>query len=327
MVHSGIGGTAASLEIEGIPVFAKRVPLTDLEMRPENVMSTGNTFGLPAQFHYGLVSLGFGAWRELASHTMTTNWVLARQCESFPLMYHSRVLTGQSRVAPTSEVQKELSQMVEYWEGASSVRLRLKEVEQSTAHVVLFLEHIPQNLLEWLNMQLAIGEEAISSACAMLERSLSTEVSFMNSNGLLHLDAHSKNILTDGQRLYFADFGLAVSPRFELSDDEADFVKLNRLHDSSHTIAQFVNWLVTALGGATISSIEERNEFVRRCANGDQISFEPPAASVIIKRYAPVAVIFNDFYRELYLGRSNTPFPSAELEQAWRIIGLGHHEN
>ena len=38
---------------------------------------------------------------------------------------------------------------------------------------------------------------------------------------------HSKNILTDGQRLYFADFGLAVSPRFELSNDEVDFVEIN----------------------------------------------------------------------------------------------------
>ncbi len=216
--------------------------------------------------------------------------------------------------------------MVEYWQGASSVRLRLKEVEQSTARVVLFLEHIPQNLLEWLNLQLAIGEDAISSACAMLERSLRTEVSFMNSSGLLHLDAHSKNILTDGQRIYFADFGLAVSSRFELSDDEVVFVKLNRLHDSCHTITQFVNWLVTALGGTSVSSIENRNEFITRVANGDEVNLEPSEASVIIKRYAPIAVIFNQFYRELYLGRSSTPFPAAELEQAWSSIGLGHHE-
>ncbi|MFI7135214.1 hypothetical protein ACIBQ1_56840 [Nonomuraea sp. NPDC050153] len=33
----------------------------------------------------------------------------------------------------------------------------------------------------------------------------------MNSRGLLHFDAHFENILTGGQRLYFADYGLAVS--------------------------------------------------------------------------------------------------------------------
>lgn len=76
---SGIGGTVALLDIGGTPVFVKRVPLTDLERQPENVRSTANLFGLPAFFHYGVGVIGgpgFGAWRELAAHTMTTNWVL-----------------------------------------------------------------------------------------------------------------------------------------------------------------------------------------------------------------------------------------------------------
>ncbi|MFF2503082.1 hypothetical protein ACFVTY_06840 [Streptomyces sp. NPDC058067] len=45
----------------------------------------------------------------------------------------------------------------------------------------------------------------------------------MNSRGLLHFDAHFQNILTDGRRLYFADFGLALSSRFDLSPSEAGF--------------------------------------------------------------------------------------------------------
>jgi hypothetical protein len=44
---SGIGGTTLALEIEGCKVFAKRLRLTDLERRPENVMSTENVFELP----------------------------------------------------------------------------------------------------------------------------------------------------------------------------------------------------------------------------------------------------------------------------------------
>lgn len=43
----------------------------------------------------------------------------------------------------------------------------------------------------------------------------------MNTRGLLHFDAHFENILTDGQRLFFADYGLAISSRFELSRDES----------------------------------------------------------------------------------------------------------
>src|ERR1051326_1626345 len=47
VIGSGIGGTAVLLEIEGTPVFVKRVPLTDLESRSENIMSTANLFQFP----------------------------------------------------------------------------------------------------------------------------------------------------------------------------------------------------------------------------------------------------------------------------------------
>ena len=89
---SGIGGRSAELDIDGTRVFVKRVPLTDLELRPENVRSTANLFGLPMFYQYGVGSAGFGAWRELAVHTMTTGWVLGNEYEGFPLMYHWRVL-------------------------------------------------------------------------------------------------------------------------------------------------------------------------------------------------------------------------------------------
>jgi hypothetical protein len=69
------------LEVAGTPVFVRRVPLTDLERRPENVRSTANLFALPVFCQYGLGGPGFGAWRELAVHTMTTNWVLTGEYE------------------------------------------------------------------------------------------------------------------------------------------------------------------------------------------------------------------------------------------------------
>jgi hypothetical protein len=74
------------LNIAGAPVFVKRIPLTDLERHPHNVMSTANVFGLPTFCHYGVTangSPGFGAWRELAANAMTTNWVIAKQTEAF----------------------------------------------------------------------------------------------------------------------------------------------------------------------------------------------------------------------------------------------------
>src|SRR5262249_19520615 len=69
-IGAGIGGTSALLDIAGAPVFVKRIPLTDLERHPQNVMSTANVFGLPTFCQYGVVAYGgpgFGAWREVAA--------------------------------------------------------------------------------------------------------------------------------------------------------------------------------------------------------------------------------------------------------------------
>jgi hypothetical protein len=268
LIGTGIGGAAVRLEVEGTPVFAKRVPLTDLERRPEHVMSTANLFQLPTFTQYGVGSAGGGVWRELAAHTMTTNWVLAKHHEAFPLMYHWRVLPAPPPRAPTPEERADLARTVAYWHGSSAVRERLEAIAQSSASVVLFLEYVPQTLHEWLTTQVASGDDAVESACAMVERSLRTDVSFMNSNGLLHLDAHFQNILTDGQRLYLADLGLATSPRFELSDAELRFLEANRSHDGCYAVTRLVNWLVTALSGAVDPANPagpvDRNEYLRR---------------------------------------------------------------
>jgi hypothetical protein len=84
VIGSGIGGASTVLDIGGVPVFVKRIPLTDLERRPENVRSTANVFWLPAFCQYGVGGPGFGAWREVAANVMATNWVLAGQNEAFP---------------------------------------------------------------------------------------------------------------------------------------------------------------------------------------------------------------------------------------------------
>ena len=96
---SGIGGTTLAFEIEGLKVFAKRLRLTDLERRPENLMSTKNVFELPTFCQRNVGSVGFGVWRELAANAMTTGWVLSRRLESFPLMYHGRGLARRRAAA------------------------------------------------------------------------------------------------------------------------------------------------------------------------------------------------------------------------------------
>jgi hypothetical protein len=302
----GIGGTAAALEIDGIPVFAKRVPLTDLERRPEHVASTANLFDLPPYCQYGVGGVSFGVWRELAANVMTTNWVLGAHTENFPLMYHWRVLPGR---LPVADEHADVEQVVARWHGAPGVRTRLAALAQATATVVLFLEHIPHNLTGWL------AAHRPQDVAAMVERDLRGTSSFLTSHDLLHFDAHFANILTDGDRLYVADFGLATSPRFDLSPAERDFVRLNSTHDEAYALMRLVNWLVTTRHNTVDPA--ERNEIVRQYVNRN----DP------LSQYAPTAVVMNDFYWQLFDGNTTLPYPAQAVREALDLVGPTVHEH
>ncbi|WP_042387196.1 hypothetical protein [Streptacidiphilus melanogenes] len=315
---SGIGGKSALLEVAGTPVFVKRVPLTDLERRPEHVGSTANLFDLPAFCHYGVGLLGgpgFGAWRELAAHTLTTSWVLAAEHEGFPLMYHWRVLPDST---PLPDELADVDRAVAYWEDAPQVRRRIEALRESSASIALFLEYLPQNLHQWLGDRVEAGDEAADRACALVERELAAGVSFMNSRGLLHLDAHFENILTDGRRLYFADYGLALSSGFELSPDEADFLAHHETYDRCYTATYLVTWLVTALYGFRREDREGRLALVRAFAEGRPPTGVPAGVAAVLARHAPVARAMSDFNRAFQNRSRQTPYPVEELR---RLVG------
>ncbi|WP_407111107.1 protein kinase family protein [Streptomyces sp. DSM 116494] len=312
---SGIGGTSALTEVAGTTVFVKRVPLTGLELRPENTGSTANLFELPVFCHYGVGALGgpgFGAWRELAVHTMTTDWVLAGEHEGFPLMYHWRVLPGP---APLSEELADVERAVAYWGGGPQVRRRIRALEESPAGLALFLEYIPQTLHQWLGGRIAAGGEAADRACALVERGLTDGISFMNGRGLLHFDTHFENILTDGRRLYFADYGLAFSSGFELSAEETGFFGRHRTYDRCYTAAYLVNWLVTALYGYRREDREGRRALVRAYAEGERPTGVPDGIAAILTRHAPVAAVMSDFHRAFQDRSRRTPYPLEEIRR------------
>lgn len=307
---SGIGGISALLTIDGTPVFVKRVPLTDLELQPEHARSTANLFDLPTFCHYGVGLIGapgFGAWRELATHTMTTNWVLAQDFEGFPLMYHWRVLPhpGQSLPEELADVDK----AVAYWEDRPEVRRRIEALREASASIALFLEYIPQNLHDWLDDQVKAGDEATERAFAMVEEQLRAGTSFMNAQGLLHFDAHFQNILTDGERLYFADYGLAISSRFTLSAEEAAFFAGHQAYDRRYTATHLALWLIAALYG---HRSDDAYAFLRACAQGEPPTGIPPGVAAILTRHAPVAAVMTGFYRSFRTKGRQTPYPAEQ---------------
>ena len=224
-VHEGIGGTAVKLELGGVPVFAKQISLSDLEK--DNPHSTKNLFNIPTFYQYGVGSAGFGAWRELAAHQQSTKWALDGECESFPLMYGYAIIPKEK--TPPRDAAK-MEEIVKYWGGSKEIGERLKAIDDAQYSVVFFLETIPRTLDDYIHPQASKGE-TWEVDMPMIERQLKDVTAFMESKGMIHFDAHGRNVLTDGERVYVADFGLATSLDFELSDAERKFFEENRGYD------------------------------------------------------------------------------------------------
>jgi hypothetical protein len=308
---SGIGGSTAVLDIEGVQVFVKKVPLTEVERRPENVMSTSNLFGLPTFYQYGLGSAGFGAWRELAVHVMTTNWVLRNDYQGFPLMHHWRVLSGASSAVTGLAEFGGLDGAVERWGGSPAVRGRLTAIRDSTVSIVLFLEYFPQTLGAWLADQ----DPAVY---VTVDEALADGAAFMRANGLVHFDAHFNNILTDGRHLYFSDFGLALSARFELSTRERDFLAQHRDYDAAHVATHLlVHHLADSVRGN-----RERSQFLRDWTEGNRPEGVSAPTASILTRHARTATVLSDFHRRLQHESKRTAFPAAAIEQCRTTPGV-----
>ncbi|MDJ0346449.1 protein kinase family protein [Streptomyces sp. H10-C2] len=315
---SGIGGRSAELDIDGTRVFVKRVPLTDIELRPENARSTANLFGLPMFYQYGVGSAGFGAWRELAVHTMTTHWVLGNEYEGFPLMYHWRVLPD-SPPEGFADFLGGVDQAVTHWEGSSTVRERLEAIGRASSSLVLFLEHVPQTLAAWLNDRRdATPEGGDGSPYPWVEEALARGAAFMSSRGLVHFDAHFLNVLTDGQVLYFADFGLALSSGFELSAAEAEFLSNHLAYDHHYAASHLLRYhLLDAMRGDT-----GHEAFLGEWVRGRQPDGVRPEIAAIISRHARTAIVLDEFHRRLLTESKRTPFPVSEIERA-RVAEVG----
>ncbi|MFH5229645.1 serine/threonine protein phosphatase [Antrihabitans spumae] len=238
----GIGGGSAVLYVDGVPVFAKRIPLTDLEIAHRG--STANLFDLPVFCQYGIGGPSFNAWRELAANKIVTDGVLAGETQSFPMLYHWRVLRGRS---PIADEHADINAVVAAQGNNPAVRGRLEALAAAQSSLVLFGEYIEHPLLDWLR------RNPVGTADAVAEH-LSEIVTFLADRKLLHMDGHFDNMRSDGERIYLCDFGLATSPTFDLSTAERDFAERHAAHDADYAAMRLVNWLVTDVCGVPIPS-------------------------------------------------------------------------
>jgi hypothetical protein len=297
VISVGVGGGSELVDVDGVRVFTKRIPLADRE--EANPGSTANLFDLPMFCHYGIGGPGFNAWRELAANFIVTDAVLAGETRSFPILYHWRVLPGRS---PIAAEHADIDTVVTGQGGSPAVRARLEALAAATCSLVLFCEYIPHPITHWLRKNPA--DKAVA-----VERQLSEIVTFLRDRELLHMDGHFGNIRTDGERIYLSDFGLATSPHFDLSSTERDFTERHVTHDAGYAAMRLVNWLVTDVCGVSSGGPVAHDEYVRQCAAGRIPDDVPQTVAAILARHAPAAVRMNAFYGRLFHGDLHAKYP------------------
>lgn len=169
--------------------------------------------------------------------------------------------------------------------------------------------------------KLAAGGARAAASVTMVESQLSGQIAEMNRHGLFHFDSHFANVLTDGDRIYFADFGLATSPSFDLDAVEGQFLEANSTYDLCNVLTRLVNQVVTSL--CRVSSRSERNSLVRGvAAGGPTPPWLDPAPGAVIARYAAVAAVINQFHERIYGHDRRTQYPATEAAAALALAGL-----
>ncbi|MEO1065341.1 MAG: serine/threonine protein phosphatase [Actinomycetota bacterium] len=244
-------GVTRVCEVAGHPVFVKTIPVCDAEVAAAD--PTADVFDLPLVYRYGVGSAGVSAHRELVAHQLTTSWVLDGSCAGFPLLFHHRLvpLAAQTRLMDPQR----LDRYVAYWDDAPAIRALIEARQRASHSLALFCEHVPHVLMDWLPANQHRVGDVLGQALEITDH--------LRAHRAAHFDANPSNLLTDGERLYFADLGLFLHPQFALSAAEQDFLTAHRYYD----IAQIVGTLTMAPPG---------REFVRSPAFDEAVSaFEP----------------------------------------------------
>jgi hypothetical protein len=300
VIGVGVGGGSALIDIDGVPVFTKRIPLTDREVASPGF--TANMFDLPMFCQYGMGGPGFNAWRELAANIIVTEAVQSGETQSFPMLHHWRVLPGRS---PVAAEHADIDTVVAAQGDSPAVRARLEALAAATCSLVLFCEYIPNPIGHWLH-------DNPRGKAVTVERQLSEIVTFLRDRELLHMDGHFGNMRTDLERIYLCDFGLATSPRFDLSAAEREFTARHVTHDAGYAAMRLVDWLVTDVCGIPPSPSAGgtvAREYIAQCAAGRIPDDVPPAIAAILRRNAPAAAKMSAFYWRLFDGDLDAEYP------------------
>ena len=316
-----------------MPVFVKRVPLTEVEQA--RTFSTRNHFRIPTFYNYGVGSAGFGAWRELVAHITTTNWVLEGACVHFPLLLHWRVLERKGKALQPAGFRDPATaaQYVKRWNNSKAIANYMNARGAAPYELWLVLEHVPHVLSTWLPENAERVTDVIEQVLATLD--------FLRGHGVVHFDAHLSNIVTDGETCYLTDFGLVNDTRFDLTDTERAFVARHTYYDYALFLMQFNGGVARGFRDMTP---DQRRETEALCGFTENMTWAAtldkltenldvlveqklmriaPGMATAAQRYREVIFYMADFLGDLMANpRKDNTFDDAGVRASLRRAGL-----
>ena len=211
-------------------LFLKVIPLAKLFYR--NQFDTSNLYNLPSYYNYGFGSAGCNPWRELLIHIKTTKWVLEDKYSLFPLLYHYRIIKNDNKNFETGLNDK----LMKRWNNNKFIKKYLTDRSNSEYKIVLFMEYIPYVAGKYMEKNPNFVKNYYEQASKIIK--------FLNSQGIIHNDAHLFNYLVDkNENVYLTDFGLSLDKSFNLTKDEIKFMKKNKKIDKYYiTDSIFANY-------------------------------------------------------------------------------------
>lgn len=117
--------------------------------------------------------------------------------------------------------------------------------------------------------------------------------------------------MTDGRLVYFADFGLALSSMFELSQGEVEFLTAHLTYDSCY----IGNHLLRHHLPDGVRGKVEHEVFLHNWVAGERPEEVPSAIAAIIDRHARASVVLDGFHRQLLAVSKRAPYPAADIER------------
>lgn len=238
-------------------------------------------------YNYGIGSAGFSPWRELLLHIKTTNFVLTGEIDNFPLLYHYRIVEDGPKESDITKIES----YAQIWNNDRNIKIYLEDREVSTMQIILFFEHIEYNLYNALQKEKISYENFLLQAFPI--------INFLNNNDILHMDSHDGNYLVDSNgKLYLADFGISIDNKFNLSQDEKNFIENNSSYDYALTLSILHHFSRGDRKKINAAELQDRNIFeildeIKELLEMDEVRYRK------LLEYKDIINIYSNFIKSI----------------------------